>query len=309
MIPILALVGRPNVGKSTLFNRLTGSRDALVGDMPGLTRDRHYGYAVLDERRVALIDTGGLAGESELALAAESQTWRAIGECDHILFLVDARTGLGGLDEELAARLRASGKPVWLLVNKAEGLPESEFAEFQRLGFAQTFAISAKRNSGIGALAGAIVATLPAASEQEERPQDGLAVAIIGRPNVGKSTLVNRLVGEDRVLASDMPGTTRDAIRVPLERDGRRYVLIDTAGFRKRASVEEGVERLGVTAAIRALEEATVAIVMSDVAEGVTSQDQRLVRLALDRGRAVVVALNKWDGLGRDARARAAASA
>ncbi|MGH8427815.1 MAG: ribosome biogenesis GTPase Der [Gammaproteobacteria bacterium] len=309
MLPVLALVGRPNVGKSTLFNRLTATRNALVADVPGLTRDRHYGYAFLGERRVVIIDTGGLAGETELAEAAEVQTWRAIAEADHVLFLVDSRAGLAAADEELARRLRASGKPVWLLANKSEGLPPAELAEFHRLGFERMFPLSALRSSGIAALTEALCAALPVATEDVSAPEQGLTVTVIGRPNVGKSTLVNRLLGEERLLASEVPGTTRDAIRVPLERDGRHYVLIDTAGFRRRTSVEPGAERLGVLAAIRGLEEAAVAIVMTDAGEGVTAQDQRLVRLALGRGRAVVIALNKWDGLAPDARNHAAVSA
>jgi len=310
MLPVLALVGRPNVGKSTLFNRLTASRDALVADMPGLTRDRQYGYADLEGKRTILIDTGGLAGEGGLAEAAEVQTWHAVDEADHVLFMVDARVGLAPSDAELAQRLRSSGKPVWILANKAEGLGPEALAEFHALGFARLFPISAERGSGLPAFVDALAAECPdAESEEEPGDPDALAVTVIGRPNVGKSTLVNRLLGEDRLVASDVPGTTRDAIRVPLERDGRRYTLIDTAGFRRRSSVEEGAERLGVLAAVRALESATVAIAMTDATEGITSQDQRLIRLALERGRAVVVALNKWDGLAADSRHHATVTA
>ncbi|MGH8224874.1 MAG: ribosome biogenesis GTPase Der [Gammaproteobacteria bacterium] len=302
MLPVLALVGRPNVGKSTLFNRLTGSRNALVADVPGLTRDRHYGYATLGERRFMLVDTGGLAGETELSDVAEAQTWQAVAESDRVLFLVDARSGLLPADAELAQRLRASGKPVHLLANKSEGLAPGAVAEFHALGLGELFPVSAQRGSGLAVLAEKLCASLPA--EQEEAPDDeaGLAVTVIGRPNVGKSTLINRLLGEERLIASDVPGTTRDAIRVPLERDGRNYLLIDTAGFRRRTHVEAGAERLSVLAAISALEAATVAVIMTDASEGVTGQDQRLVRLALERGRAVVIALNKWDGLATDAR-------
>ncbi|MGH8272979.1 MAG: ribosome biogenesis GTPase Der [Gammaproteobacteria bacterium] len=308
MLPVLALVGRPNVGKSTLFNHLTASRNALVADVPGLTRDRHYGYATIDERRVLVVDTGGLAGESELAAAAETQTWRAVDEADRVLLLVDARSGLVPADTELAGRLRAMGKLVYLIANKAEGLPPGELAEFHALGFPAVYPVSAKRGSGIAALTSALAEGLPTETPTDEEAEQGLAVSIIGRPNVGKSTLVNRLLGEERLLATDIPGTTRDAIRVPLERKGKHYLLIDTAGFRRRSHVEAGGERLGVLAGIRALEEASVAVVMTDAREGVTGQDQRLVRLALERGRAVVIALNKWDGIEAEARHHALAS-
>ena len=309
MLPVLALVGRPNVGKSTLFNRLTATRDALVADMPGLTRDRQYGYARIGDKRVVLVDTGGLAGEGGLAEAAEAQTWQAVDECDHVLFMVDARVGLAPADADLARRLRACGKPVWLLANKAEGLGPEALGEFHALGFDRLFPVSAERGSGLPAFLDALETECPESVESEQGDQDALAVTVIGRPNVGKSTLVNRLLGNERLVASDVPGTTRDAIRVPLERDGRRYVLIDTAGFRRRSNVEGGAERLGVLAAVRALESATVAIAMTDATEGITSQDQRLIRLALERGRAVVVALNKWDGLDPDARHHATVTA
>lgn len=314
MLSLLALVGRPNVGKSTLFNRLTESRNALVADMPGLTRDRQYGYARIGDRVAMLVDTGGLAGEGGLADAAEIQTWQAIEEADHILFMVDARVGMTPPDAELARRLRSGGQSVWLLVNKAEGLQPGDLGDFYALGFPRVFAISAERGSGLPALFEALTPEIGVRDAETETAAEGpnapLAVTVIGRPNVGKSTLVNRLLGEERLVASDVPGTTRDAIRVPLERDGNQYLLVDTAGFRRRTSIEEGSpERLGVMAAVRALESATVAIVMTDATEGLTSQDQRLIRLALERGRAVVVALNKWDGLDSDTRHHAIVSA
>ncbi|MGH8160766.1 MAG: ribosome biogenesis GTPase Der [Gammaproteobacteria bacterium] len=307
-LPVLVLVGRPNVGKSMLFNRLTKSHAALVAELSGLTRDRHYGYADLEGRRVMVVDTGGLAGETELAVAAEAQTWRAVAEADVVLFLVDARAGLIAADMALAKRLRTSGKPIFLVPNKAEGLTEAQLGEFHALGFAPLFPLSARRGSGVSTLTTTLMKNVAPQIVAEEPPPPGLAVAVIGRPNVGKSTLANRLLGEDRLLASDIPGTTRDAIRVPLARGGRDYLLIDTAGFRRRARVEAGAERLGVLAAIAALEEARVAIVMTDAREGVTGQDQRLVRLALERGRAVVVALNKWDRLSPEKRHHAQVS-
>ncbi len=315
MLSVVALVGRPNVGKSTLFNRLTATRDALVADMPGLTRDRQYGYAKIGAKTAMLVDTGGLAGEGGLAEAAEAQTWQAISEADHVLFMVDARAGLTPPDMELAQRLRSSGQIVWLLVNKSEGLQPADLAEFHALGFSRLFAISAERGSGMPALLESLEPQLAATGGEPEgtdatESKGALPVTVIGRPNVGKSTLVNRLLGEERMVASDVPGTTRDAIRVPLVRDGKNYILIDTAGFRRRTSVgEEGPERLGVLAAVRALESATVAIIMTDATEGITSQDQRLIRLALERGRAVVVALNKWDGLDSDTRHHATVTA
>jgi GTP-binding protein len=308
MLPILALVGRPNVGKSTLFNRLTASRNALVADVPGLTRDRHHGWATVGDRRIVVVDTGGLAGEDELAVAAEAQTWQAVAEADCVLFMVDARNGLVPADETLAQRLRAAGKPVLLVANKAEGLPSEALAEFHALGFPRVIAVSAKRGTGLAELTRGVAENLPEAGESQDAESEGLPVAVIGRPNVGKSTLMNRLLGEERLLATDIPGTTRDAIRVPLERRGKRYVFIDTAGFRRRSSVEEGAERLGVLAAIRALEAAKVAVIVTDAREGITGQDQRLVRLALERGRAVVIALNKWDDIPPDARHHATVS-
>lgn len=281
----------------------------MVADMPGLTRDRQYGYATLGDRRVLLVDTGGLGAETELGIEAEAQTWRAVQEAEHVFFIVDARTGLVPADEDIAKHLRVSGKPIWLLVNKSEGLPEAALAEFHRLGFERVFSISAARGSGIPGLARAMPQAFPSSKEEVPRDEHGLTVTVIGRPNVGKSTLVNRLLGEQRVLTSQAPGTTRDAVRIPLTRDESRYVLVDTAGLRRRASIESGAERLGVLAALRALEGAVVAIVVTDASEGVTTQDQRLVRLALERGRGVVVALNKWDHLPPDRRRHALATA
>lgn len=298
MSATLALVGRPNVGKSTLFNRLTASRRALVAELPGLTRDRQYGYALIDSQHVLVIDTGGLMGEGGLAKAAEGQTWAAVAESDAVLFLVDVRSGVDAADELIAKRLRESGKPVWLLANKVEGLNDEQWSDVYRLGFQHVYGISATRGVGLDRLKQALLEQLPKVEERLPEQSDGdLRISVMGRPNVGKSTLINRLIGQDRVLASSIPGTTRDAIYVPLERSGQRYILIDTAGFRRRSRVETGPEKLGISAGLRALDDAMVAIVVIDSSEGITAQDQRLIRLALERGRGVVVAQNKWDGL------------
>lgn len=298
MSATLALVGRPNVGKSTLFNRLTASRRALVAELPGLTRDRQYGYALIDGQNVLVIDTGGLVGEGGLAEAAEAQTWTAVSESDAVLFLVDARSGIDAADEIIANRLRESGKPVWLLANKVEGLNQEQWSDVYRLGFQRVYGVSAKRGVGLDRLKHDLIDQLPSVDEALAEHDDGeLKISVMGRPNVGKSTLINRLLGENRVLASSTPGTTRDAIYVPLERGSQRYLLIDTAGFRRRSRIDSSPEKLSISAGLRALEDAMVAIVVIDSSEGITAQDQRLIRLALERGRGIVVAQNKWDGL------------
>ena len=301
MLPIVALVGRPNVGKSTLFNALTRTRDALVHDQPGVTRDRHYGICRSAEKPFVLVDTGGIAGEDEgLAGATAKQARAAAEEADIILFVVDGREGSVGLDDEIVSWLRRSAKQVYLVVNKVEGLDEeSALAEFARYGIGQIFPLSAAHRRGVDELMEAIQAGLPEDTDTgliEDAP-DRMRLAFVGRPNVGKSTLVNRLLGEERMIASEVPGTTRDSIAVDLERDGKLYRLIDTAGIRRRSKVEEAVEKFSVIKSLQAIESCQVAVIMLDATEGVTDQDATVLGSVLDAGRALVIAVNKWDGL------------
>ena len=301
MIPIVAFVGRPNVGKSTLFNRVTRSRDAIVADIPGLTRDRHYGRTHWNERDLLVVDTGGFEPVVDTGIVAEMarQTRQAIAESDVVVFMTDARTGLAPQDQHIAAYLRKTGKAVLLAVNKAEGLPPSALAEFHELGLGQPLAVSAAHGSGVGMLLDAVVARLgPAPVEEAEAPTDAprtIKLAVAGRPNVGKSTLINALVGEERVIAFDQPGTTRDAIEVPFERDGVRYTLIDTAGLRRRGRVFETIEKFSVLKTLQAIETANVVVLLLDASEGVTDQDAHIAGFAVESGRALVVAANKWD--------------
>ncbi len=301
MIPVVAFVGRPNVGKSTLFNRVTRSRDAIVADIPGLTRDRHYGRTRWNERDMLVVDTGGFEPVVDTGIVAEMarQTRQAIAESDVVVFMTDARTGLAPQDQHIAAYLRKTGKTVLLAVNKAEGLPPSALAEFHELGLGQPLAVSAAHGSGVGMLLDAVVARLgPAPVEEAEAPSDApraIKLAVAGRPNVGKSTLINALVGEERVIAFDQPGTTRDAIEVPFERDGVSYTLIDTAGLRRRGRVFETIEKFSVLKTLQAIESANVVVLLLDASEGVTDQDAHIAGFAVESGRALVVAANKWD--------------
>jgi len=301
MLPVVALVGRPNVGKSTLFNVLTRTRDALVHDLPGLTRDRHYGICRLGAREFVVVDTGGLTGEKEgIGALTARQVQLAIEEADRVVFVVDARDGLLPQDRNILDVLRRSGKPVLLAVNKTDGLDESAaLAEFARLGLSATLPLAASHGRGVPALVEATLSGLPAADPDAiaESPDDGIRVAIVGRPNVGKSTLVNRLLGEERVVVSEVAGTTRDSIRVHLDRDGKRYTLIDTAGVRRRARVEEAVEKFSVIKTLQSIAAAHIAVVLLDAHEGVSEQDATLIGHVLEEGRALVVAVNKWDGL------------
>ncbi len=339
MLPVLALVGRPNVGKSTLFNRITRSRDAIVAVIPGLTRDRHYGRANWRGRALLVVDTGGFEPVVDTGIVAEMarQTRQAIAESDVVVFLVDARAGLAPQDQHIAAYLRKTGKPVLLAVNKAEGLGPAAMAEFHELGLGEPLPVSAAHGQGVNSLLDAACAYCAPEPEPEPEPEPDAGVgpqaeageageageaqapapaapprsiklAIIGRPNVGKSTLINALVGEERVIAFDQPGTTRDAIEVPFERDGVAYTLIDTAGLRRRGKVFETVEKFSVLKTLQAIESANVVVLLLDASEGVSEQDAHIAGFAVESGRALVVAANKWDKVDDYQRQRFASS-
>lgn len=303
MLPVIALVGRPNVGKSTLFNLLTRSRDAIVADLPGLTRDRRYGFGRVGPVPYITVDTGGLAGEKQgIDGLMAQQTLLALDESDLVFFMVDARDGVTAGDEEVSELLRRRGANVRLVVNKAEGMDGgAASADFYGLGFGDPAVISSSHGDNVSALMEAALEPFPEASE-EDTADDVLRVAVIGRPNVGKSTLINRMIGEERLVAYDQPGTTRDSISVPFEHDGRSYELIDTAGIRRRRSVSEAVEKFSVIKALQAIDRANVVIPVLDAQAGITDQDATLLGLATERGRAMVIAVNKWDGLGQDQR-------
>ena len=308
MLPVVAIVGRPNVGKSTLFNALTRTRDALVADMPGVTRDRQYGISRVGQTPCLLVDTGGLITNAEgIDYLTAQQVLQAIDEANTVLFVVSARDGLTAEDEEIAARLRRESCDVILVANKIDGLDEdTALADFASLGMGELIAITASHRRGLDSMMKAVAQTLPEPdeSEEQEEDEDVLRLAVVGRPNVGKSTLVNRLLGEERVLACDMPGTTRDTISTTLERDGRKYELIDTAGVRRRSRVTEAVEKFSTIKALQAIERAHVVVLMLDAREGLTDQDTTLLGHILNQGRALVIALNKWDGLDPDHRKR-----
>ena len=313
--PVVALVGRPNVGKSTLFNRLTRSRAALVADYSGLTRDRHYGEGRVGDTPFIVIDTGGFEPVAKSGILREMarQTRQAIAEADVVVFLVDARAGVNAHDHEIAQLLRRSGQQrVVLAVNKAEGMGVgSATGEFHELGLGQPYPISAAHGDGIVDLIGLALQGLvepepeaPAEAGEDLPPDHRIKLAIVGRPNVGKSTLINTLLGEDRVIAFDMPGTTRDAIEIDFERDGRKYTLIDTAGLRRRGKVFEAVEKFSVIKTLQAIEASNVVLLMLDAQTEVSEQDAHIAGFVLETGRAVVVAINKWDGLDTDQRER-----
>ena len=309
MLPVIALVGRPNVGKSTLFNSLTRTRDALVADLPGLTRDRQYGLGQRGPQPYLVVDTGGLTGEATgLEGLVARQVWRAIEEADVVLLLVDGRAGLTAADQEIAAQLRRAGKLPHLVVNKAEHRdPDLLGAEFYALGLAHLHVVAAAHNQGVDALMEAVLAGLPERESTGEEPplqemEGVIKLTVAGRPNVGKSTLVNRLLGEERMLASDLPGTTRDSVAAPFERDGQRYLLIDTAGVRRRARVSEVVEKFSVIKTLQAIEQSHVTVLVLDARQGISDQDASLLGLIVDSGRALVMAVNKWDRLDPDIR-------
>jgi GTP-binding protein len=312
MLPVVALVGRPNVGKSTLFNVLTRSRDALVADLPGVTRDRHYGICRQDSTKpFVIIDTGGLVDDAQgLAAQTAAQVDIAIAEADAILLIVDARDGLLPTDRNIVDRLRRAGKPLILVVNKVDGVDENVvLGEFAALGIAATLPVSAAHSRGITPVLKVLIPQLPAPDASDATGTDeGIRVAIVGRPNVGKSTLVNRLLGEERVIASEVPGTTRDSLRIALERDGRRYTLIDTAGIRRRARVEDALEKFSVIKALQSVEASHVTVLMLDANEGVADQDATLIGHVLQSNRALVIAVNKWDGLDKYQRDQCKAS-
>ncbi|HSG66487.1 MAG TPA: ribosome biogenesis GTPase Der, partial [Gammaproteobacteria bacterium] len=301
MLPAVALVGRPNVGKSTLFNQLTRTRDALVADFPGLTRDRRYGFAEHDGRRFIVVDTGGLEDtDREIGRLAARQTEIAIAETDLVVLVVDQQEGLTAADERIALTLRAAGKSVIVAVNKSERVsPDLAAAEFHALGLGMPVSIAALHGQGIGSLATTLLERLPATVEPAAPPEaDALPlVAVVGRPNVGKSTLINRLIGAERLLTSAEPGTTRDSVHVPCERGSERFVLVDTAGIRRRARVSETVEKFSIVQSLRAIDEAGVVIVLLDAREGITDQDLHLLGLVLERGKALTIGINKWDHL------------
>jgi GTP-binding protein len=307
VLPVVALIGRPNVGKSTLFNRLTRSRDAIVADYPGLTRDRQYGFGKLGPIPYLVVDTGGVAGgEQGIEEIMVEQTVRALKEADVAIVLVDGREGVTAADEHAAMLARRHARKTWLVVNKSEGLDsDMAAADFHRLGFGDPVAISAAHGDRVSALMDAVLdefADRTHVEATDDEPQDALRIAIVGRPNVGKSTLANRLLGEDRFVVYDQPGTTRDSVAVPFERNGRDYVLIDTAGIRRRSRVHEAIEKFSIIKALQAIEEAQVVVAVLDAREGITEQDVSLLGLILQRGRALVVVTNKWDGLDAEAR-------
>ena len=300
-LPVIALVGRPNVGKSTLFNVLTHSRDALVADYPGLTRDRQYGRCRHGTHDYIVIDTGGLCEESSgIEGTMGRQVRYAIAEADLILLMTDARHGLHANDPSIAQELRKTGKPILLVVNKSDGLPETAVHEFHALALGDPLAISSAHHRGINELLESIDAAFPesdTAAPPPENTDQRIAIAIVGRPNVGKSTLINRLLGEDRVIVFDEPGTTRDSIYIPFTRDGIDYTLIDTAGVRRRSKVSQAIEKYSVIKTLQAIDKAHIAISLVDAREGITEQDLNLMGMILDAGRGLIVGFNKWDGM------------
>lgn len=326
MIPVIALVGRPNVGKSTLFNRLTKTRDALVADFPGLTRDRKYGQAKINNQEYVVIDTGGIDGNEEgIESFMAGQSLQAIEEADIVLFMVDARAGVMPTDHAIANHLRCREKPTFLVVNKIDGLDENMvMIEFYELGLGEIYPIAASHGRGVTSLIETVLEPLFQVEEQNIDEEDNdsnalpesyedtilddtqelinqpIKVAIVGRPNVGKSTLTNRILGEERVIVYDMPGTTRDSIYIPMTRDDREYIIIDTAGVRKRGKISETVEKFSVIKTLQAIEDANVVILVIDARQGISDQDLSLLGFIINSGRSLVIAVNKWDGLSTD---------
>ncbi|MFV0476518.1 MAG: ribosome biogenesis GTPase Der [Parahaliea sp.] len=305
MIPVIALVGRPNVGKSTLFNQLTRSRDALVADFAGLTRDRKYGEARLGSMPYIVIDTGGISGDEQgIDSAMAGQSLQAIEEADAVLFLVDAREGLNATDEALARHLRQRNKSFYLVVNKIDGVdPDVAVSDFYTLGIDNMFAIAASHGRGVNSMIESVLSVFEPEDAIVSRDRfDSIRVALVGRPNVGKSTLINRLLGEERVVVYDEPGTTRDSIYIDYERNDQRYTLIDTAGVRRRKNVRLTVEKFSIVKTLKAIDDAHVVVLVMDAREGLVEQDMHLLGHCIEAGRGLVLAVNKWDGLEPDQR-------
>ena len=304
MKPVVAIVGRPNVGKSTLFNRLTKSRDAIVADYAGLTRDRHYGDARFGEHEFIVVDTGGFEPDKPSGVVAEmaKQTKQAVAEADAVIFVVDIRTGVSGQDHDIARYLRGANKRIFLAVNKAEGMIDSpQLAEFHELGIGEPHPVSSAHGQGIRSLTDAVLEGFDFGDEEEPAFGEGvehpIRLAVAGRPNVGKSTLINTWLGEERLIAFDLPGTTRDAIHVPFERAGQKFELIDTAGLRRKGKVFEAIEKFSVVKTLQAIADANVVVLLLDATQGVSDQDAHIAGYILDAGRAVVIAINKWDAI------------
>lgn len=304
MKPVIALVGRPNVGKSTLFNRLTKSRDAIVADFAGLTRDRHYGEGRMGSHEFIVIDTGGFEPDCTSGIFKEmaKQTRQAVAEADAVIFVVDARNGLSAQDHDIARYLRTTNKKVLLAANKAEGMKEGvQLAEFYELGMGEPIPVSSAHGQGIRSLLDEALADFIEEEDDDEEvyddPDRPIRLAVAGRPNVGKSTLINTWLGEERLVAFDMPGTTRDAISVPFEREGQKFELIDTAGLRRKGKVFEAIEKFSVVKTLQAISDANVVLLLIDATQGVTEQDAHIAGFVLEAGRAVVIAVNKWDAV------------
>ena len=304
MVPVIDIVGRPNVGKSTLFNRLTRSRDALVANYAGLTRDRKYGEGKVGSHPYIVVDTGGISGdETGIDSMMAGQSLQAIQEADAVLFLVDAQAGLTAADQMIAKHLRKLDKSAYLVVNKTDGREENAAAaEFHEIGMVNFHCIAASQNRGVRSLIDAVLSDfdLPEQAEHGENAEGGIRIAVVGRPNVGKSTLVNRMLGEDRVVVFDEPGTTRDSIYIPYMRFDKPYTLIDTAGVRRRKNIKETVEKFSIVKTLQAIQDANVVIAVFDAREGIVDQDLHMLSFVLDAGRSLVIALNKWDGMEHD---------
>lgn len=305
MLPVVALVGRPNVGKSTLFNRLTKTQDALVANYPGLTRDRQYGYVTHNSKRFMVVDTGGIGVlDADVDALMSEQSHTAMTEASYIVFVVDGRDGRLGLDETIAKKLRRWNKPVYLLINKIDGIGDSNATvEFAKLGFDKVYMVSASHGRGIHSFLDDLTETFPQEEELLD-DNDAIRITFAGRPNVGKSTLINRMLGEERVVVYDMPGTTRDSIAIPFTRDNQDYVLVDTAGVRRRSRVDDKIEKFSIIKTLDAIQKAHICVVLIDAREGVTDQDMTIIRMVIEAGKGLVIAVNKWDGLEQDHKER-----